>query len=76
MQNKIATSDKNSFQSPGHESILLFTFTASIQRKYTLLLSRVLKTEGGHLKSMECAKPIIEFVQTQEASSKFYRQVH
>ncbi len=36
--------------------------TVSPKRKYTLLSSRVLKTEGGQMKGWGCAKPTIELV--------------
>ncbi len=39
-------------------------FTVSPKRKYTLLSSQVLKTEGGQIKSRGCAKPTIELAQT------------
>ncbi len=39
--------------------------TVSPKRKFTLLSSRVLKTEGGQIKSRRCAKPTIELVQTE-----------
>ena len=38
--------------------------TVSPKRKYTLLLSQVLRTEEGQMKSRGCAKPTIELVQT------------
>ncbi len=40
------------------------TNTVSPKRKYTLLSSRVLKTEGGQIKSRRCVKATIKLVQT------------
>ena len=36
----------------------------SVKRKYALLSSRVLKTEGGQMKSRGCTTPTIEVVPT------------
>ncbi len=38
--------------------------TVSTKRKYTLLSSGVLKTDGVHIESIWCATPILELVHT------------
>ena len=43
--------------------LCLFSYTVSPKRKYTLLPSRVLKTEGWQMKSRGCPKRTIELVQ-------------
>ncbi len=42
----------------------MYSTTVSPKRKYTLFPSRVLKTEGGQMKSKRCAKLTIDLVQT------------
>ena len=44
--------------------VLPYITTVSPKRKYTLMSSQVLKTEGGQMKNRGCAKPTIELVQT------------
>ncbi len=59
------------FSAHSQDKILLYFWnksltTVSPKRKYTLLSSWVLKTEGGQMKSRRCAKPTIELVQLKD----------
>ena len=53
---------------PDYHKHKMLNFTVSIGRKYTLLSSRVLKTEGGKIESRGCHTLTIELVQTGLAS--------